>query len=130
MPVIPPNWPVVMVPIVLPAPVENTLMPIWVSAVRSTSANLTSSSTSSAPTGPKVSTFTTFLEYAEASEPACLATSSVVTWPERTIALARRRHVDLLVREKAMHFFRSRRDIDIHAKIEAARALQFVPDQQ
>ncbi len=87
MPVVPPNWPVVTEPIVFPAPVENTLMPIWVRAERSTSANLTSSSTSSAPTGPKVSTFTTFLEYAEASEPACLATSSVVTWPERTIAL-------------------------------------------
>src|SRR5208282_6491114 len=68
------------------APVENRLKPIWVMAVRSTSANLTSSRTSSAPTGPNVNTFTTFLEYAEASAPACLATSSVVTWPERTIA--------------------------------------------
>jgi hypothetical protein len=44
--------------------------------------------------------------------------------------VARGRHADLLVREKAMHFFRSGRDIDIDAQIEAARALQFVPDQQ
>jgi len=43
---------------------------------------------------------------------------------------ARRRHVDLLIGEKAMHFLRGRGDIDIHAKIEAARALQFIPDQQ
>jgi len=42
----------------------------------------------------------------------------------------RRRHVDLLIREKAVHFFRSRGDIDIHSKIEAARALQLVPDEQ
>jgi len=61
-PVIPPYCPVVMEPIVFPVPVENILMPIWVIAVRSTSANLTSSSTSSEPTGPKVNTFTTFLE--------------------------------------------------------------------
>src|SRR6202023_3694440 len=42
----------------------------------------------------------------------------------------RRRHIDLLIREKAVHFFRSRGDIDIHTKIEAARTLQFVPDQK
>src|SRR5208283_4817480 len=44
--------------------------------------------------------------------------------------VTRRRHVDLLIREQAMHLFRSCRDVDIHAQIKAARALQFVPDQQ
>jgi hypothetical protein len=57
----PPNCCVVMVPTVLVAPVERMLTPSWVSAERSTSANFTSSSTSCAPTGPKVSTLTTFL---------------------------------------------------------------------
>src|SRR5208282_715685 len=36
----------------------------------------------------------------------------------------------LLLRKKTVHFFRSGGDIDIHTQIEAARALQFVPDQQ
>jgi hypothetical protein len=44
--------------------------------------------------------------------------------------VARRRHVDLLIREQAVHFFRSRGDIDIHPKVEALRALKFIPDQQ
>src|ERR1700686_2060847 len=82
----PPNCPVVVVPIVFPVPVESRFRPSWVSAVRSTSANLTCRSISSAPTGPKVRTFTTFLEYAAARAPACFETSSGVTCPERTIA--------------------------------------------
>src|SRR5713226_3380907 len=38
---IPPNWPVVMLPMVFPAPVESIFRPSWLRAVRSTSANRT-----------------------------------------------------------------------------------------
>ena len=82
----PPNWPVVTVPMVLPAPVVKILRPSWVVAERSTSANFTCSRTSCAPIGPKVRTFTTFFEYALAIISARLATLSSETCPERTMA--------------------------------------------
>src|SRR5258706_4294119 len=85
--VVEPNWPVVMLPSTLPAPVESRLKPIVLRALRSTSANFTSSKTSWAPMGPKVRTLTTFLEYASPISPARLATSSVETCPLRTMAL-------------------------------------------
>ena len=62
------------------------LIPNWVTALRSTSANFTSRRTSCAPTGPNVSTFTTVFEYASAIMAARLETSSVETCPERTMA--------------------------------------------
>ena len=43
---------------------------------------------------------------------------------------ARRRDVDLFVREDPPFFFGGGGDVHIHAQVEAARTLQFVPDQQ
>ena len=43
---------------------------------------------------------------------------------------ARRRNCNLLIGKYAMLFFGTSADVDIHAQIEAARPLQFIPDQQ
>ena len=43
---------------------------------------------------------------------------------------ARRRDRDLLVGKDAVFFVGAGADVDIHAQIEAARAFQFIPDQQ
>src|SRR5438309_11711101 len=71
----PENWPVVVLPIVLVMAVLNKLAGSCVRAERSTSANLTSSSTSCAPTGANVKPLTTLLEYAWAIVRAGLAAS-------------------------------------------------------
>ena len=43
---------------------------------------------------------------------------------------ARRRDVDLLVREDPLFFLGGGADVDIHAQVETTRTFQFVPDQQ
>ena len=43
---------------------------------------------------------------------------------------ARRRDGNLFLGEDAMFFFGAGADIDVHAEIEAARAFEFVPDEQ
>src|SRR5581483_697840 len=59
----PPNCPAVVVPTNFEGPpVVKKLAPSCIVALRSTSANLTSSKTSCAPTAPEVSTLTTLLE--------------------------------------------------------------------
>ena len=39
------------------------------------------------------------------------------------------RHIDLFVGKEMMYFFGGGGDVDIDAEVEAARALEFVPDQ-
>ena len=43
---------------------------------------------------------------------------------------ARWRDRDLLIGENAVLFFGAGADVDVHAKVEAARTLQFIPDEK